>query len=319
MIVLKFGGTSLESAEAIERMESIVQSRLPRHPVVVVSALGKVTDNLLALGREAAAGCRQQELERFVWMKDYHSRIASTLIRQQDQGDLDQFLSSHFAELQTLLDRIEESGDFTPEAQDAVSSFGERISSRIVTMALRKSGMETAHFDSRVLIRTDKQHTQATPLLRETYANVRRALSGLHTGIVPVFGGFIGSTAEGVTTTLGRNSSNLTAVLLAAALDAEEVEIWTDVDGVFLHDPRQVCDQFPVEELAFEEALEIAHRGARVLHPGAVMLAREEDIPMWIKNSRRPQVPGTRIVSDASLLRTAHMDGYVGERAASSD
>lgn len=319
MIVLKFGGTSLESAEAIERMESIVQSRLPRHPAVVVSALGKVTDNLLALGTEAAAGCRQQELERFVWMKDYHTRIASTLIRKHDQQDLDQFLDSHFCELQVLLDRVEESGKFTPEAQDAVSSFGERLSSRIVTMALRKSGMETAHFDSRVLIRTDNHHTQATPHLRETYAGVRLALASVKPGVVPVFGGFIGSTAEGVTTTLGRNSSNLTAVLLAAAVHADEVEMWTDVDGVFLHDPRQVRDQFPVEELSFDHALEIARSGARVLHAGAVMLARQENIPLWIRNSRRPEVPGTRIVSAESLLRPARMDRYIGQRAASSD
>src|SRR5207249_5076083 len=225
----------------------------------------------------------------------------------------------HFCQLQALLDRLEESGEFTPEAQDAVSSFGERLSSRIVTMALRKSGMETIHFDSRVLIRTDKQHTQATPLLKETYANVRRALASLDMGVVPVFGGFIGSTSTGATTTLGRSSSNLTAVLLAGALRAEEVEIWTDVDGVFLHDPRQVCDQFPLEELSFEDALEIAHRGARVLHLGAVLLAQQENIPLWIRNSRRAEVPGTRIVSQASVLRAARIDGYVGQRAVSSD
>jgi aspartate kinase len=319
MIVLKFGGTSLESAEAIERMESIVQSRLPRHPVVVVSALGKVTDNLLALGTEAAAGCRQQELERFVWMKDYHTRIASTLIRTQDQQDLDEHLDSHFCELQALLDRLEHSGEFTPEAQDALSSFGERLSSRIVTMALRKSGMETVHFDSRVLIRTDNHHTQATPLLKETYANVRRALSSVKPDVVPVFGGFIGSTSDGVTTTLGRNSSNLTAVLLAGALGAEEVEMWTDVDGVFLHDPRQVCDQFPVAELSFDDAFEIARSGARVLHAGAVMLARKENIPLWIRNSRRPEIRGTRVVSEVSILRPTRVEDYLGQRAASSD
>jgi aspartate kinase len=319
MIVLKFGGTSLESVEAIERMESIVKSRLPRHPVVVVSALGKVTDNLLALGAEAAAGRRQQELERFVWMKEYHSRIAATLIRNEDQQQLQEFLDSHFSELQALLDSLEKSGAFTPEAQDAVTSFGERLSSGIVTMALRNSGMKTAHFDSRVLIRTDKRHTQATPMIADTYANISSAIACLEPGVIAVFGGFIGSTADGVTTTLGRNSSNLTAVLLAGALDAEEVEIWTDVDGVFMHDPRKVCDQFPAEELSFDEALEIAHRGARVLHPGAVFLARQENIPLWIKNSRRPEIPGTRIASNVSRPRPAAIAGYVGQRAASSD
>jgi aspartate kinase len=319
MIVLKFGGTSLESAEAIERMESIVKSRLPRHPVVVVSALGKVTDNLLALGTEAAAGRRQQELERFVWMKDYHTRIAATLIRPQDEEELEQFFESHFCELQNLLDRLEEEGEFTSEAQDAVTSFGERISSAIVTMALRKSGMNTVHFDSRVLIRTDKKHTEATPLLQETYANIRRALASLDQSTVAVVGGFIGSTADGVTTTLGRNSSNLTAVLYAAALKADEVEIWTDVDGVFQHDPRQVREQFPVDELSYEDALQIAHSGARVLHAGAVMLARQENIPMWIRNSRRPEVPGTRIMSQVTLVAPGRIHDFVGQRAASSD
>ena len=174
----------------------------------------------------------------------------STLIRRQDQQDLDQFLESHFCQLQALLDRLEESGEFTPEAQDAVSSFGERLSSRIVTMALRKSGMETIHFDSRVLIRTDKQHTQATPLLKETYANVRRALASLDMGVVPVFGGFIGSTSTGATTTLGRSSSNLTAVLLAGALRAEEVEIHDRaLDGkIGLHGQRPLAHPAAMDE-----------------------------------------------------------------------
>lgn len=289
MIVLKFGGTSLESASAIERMESIVQSRLPRQPVVVVSALGKVTDGLLALGVDTAAGRSKEASERFSWIRDYHFWVAAPLIRHEDRLPLERFLESHFSELQDLLDRLQSAGEFTPEAQAAMTSFGERLSSRIVAMALRKSGMSTAHFDSRTLVRTNAQHIQAVPLLNETYTNVRNSIAPLEEGVVAVLGGFIGSTLEGVTTTLGRNSSNLTAVLVAAALDAEEVEIWTDVDGVFRHDPRQVCDQHPIGELSFEDALEMAHRGARVLHPGAVLLARQHGLPMWIRNSRRPE------------------------------
>ncbi len=308
MIVLKFGGTSLESADAIERMESIVRSRLPRQPVVVVSALGKSTDNLLALGAEMATGCRQQSLERFVWLKDYHSRVAARLVREQDQQRLDEFLESHFCELQGLLDGLCESGEFTPQAKDALSSFGERLSSVIVAIALRKSGISTMHFDSRRLVRTDKQHLQATPLLKETYANVREAVGSVGGGVVPVLGGFIASSSDGVTTTLGRNSSNLTAVLVAAALDAKEVEIWTDVDGIFLHDPRAVCDQYPIEELSFDDALELAHRGAKVLHAGAVLLAHEEGITISIRNSRKRELPGTRIVSEVNLARMLRGD-----------
>jgi len=308
MIVLKFGGTSLESADAIERMESIVRSRLPRQPVVVVSALGKSTDNLLALGTEMARGRRQQALERFVWLKDYHSRVAARLVREQDQQQLDEFLESQFCELHGLLDGLFESAEFTPQAKDAISSFGERLSSVIVAMALRKSGISTMHFDSRMLVRTDKQHVQATPLLKETYANVREVVGSVGGGVVPVLGGFIAASSDGVTTTLGRNSSNLTAVLVAAALDAKEVEIWTDVDGIFLHDPRDVCDQYPIEELSFDAALELAHRGAKVLHAGAVLLAREEGITISIRNSRRRELPGTRIVSEVNLARMLRGD-----------
>jgi aspartate kinase len=308
MIVLKFGGTSLESTEAIERMESIVRSRLPRQPVVVVSALGKSTDNLLALGTETVAGRRQQSRKKFDWLKDYHFRVAARLVRQQDQQQLDEFLEGHFCELHGLVDALFESGEFTPKAKDALSSFGERLSSGIVAMALRKSGISTRHFDSRMLIRTDKQHVQATPLLKETYANVRNAVGSVGGGVVPVLGGFIASSSDGVTTTLGRNSSNLTAVLVAAALDAKEVEIWTDVDGIFLHDPREVCDQYPIEELSFDDALELAHRGARVLHAGAVLLAREEGITISIRNSRRRELPGTRIVAEVNLVRMSKAD-----------
>jgi aspartate kinase len=319
MIVLKFGGTSLESAEAIERMESIVQSRLSRRPVVVVSALGKVTDNLLALGRETAAGQRQQALERFVWLRDYHFRVAGTLIREQDQAQLAEFLEQHFNELHRALDRIEEQRAFTPQAQAEVASFGERLSSRVVAMALRKSGMATVHLDTRSLIRTDDQHTQATPLLKESYAAIRVALGSVEENTVPVVGGFIGSTAEGVTTVLGRNSSNLTAVLFAGAMGAEEVEIWTDVDGVFRQDPRQIANQHAIDEMSFDEALEMANRGAKVFHPGAMILARRENIPMWIKNSRRPEVRGTRVSSEVGVVRSAALGGFVGQRAAGSD
>ena len=303
MIVLKFGGTSLESTEAIERMESIVRSRLLRQPVVVVSALGKSTDNLLALGAETVAGRRQQSREKFDWLKNYHSRVAARLVRQQDE-----FLESHFCELQGLVNALFESGEFTSKAKDELSSFGERLSSGIVAMALRKSGISTRHFDSRMLIRTDKQHVQATPLLKETYANVRNAVGSVGGGVIPVLGGFIASNSDGVTTTLGRNSSNLTAVLVAAALNAKEVEIWTDVDGIFLHDPREVCDQYPIEELSFDDALELAHRGAKVLHAGAVLLAREEGITIWIRNSRRRELPGTRIVAEVNLVRMSKAD-----------
>ena len=303
MIVLKFGGTSLESTEALQRVAEIVRDRLERRPVVVVSALGHATDNLLAMGSDAVAGHWQSAVQQFRKLQDYHSDIAAALAREADRRVLADWLDSHFDELHDLLESVSGSGTLSPEIQAAIISFGERLSSGMVAICLRTFGLSTQHFDSRKLIRTSGPCTESLPVLHETYANIRHALSPVPTGTVPVLGGFIGSASNGVTTTLGRNSSNLTAVLVAAALDAEEVEMWTDVDGVYRHDPRLVGDQSPVEELSFEEALALASNGARVLHFGAVQLAQQKDVQLRIKNSRKPSAPGTRIGSNLVASR----------------
>jgi aspartate kinase len=295
MIVLKFGGTSLESAEAIERVARIVRSRLPRHPAVVVSAHGRATDNLVALAKDAAEGRREQAIEKFNALEAYHSALGASVVAESDRKALASFLDSHFRELFNLIGRLHRCTKLSAQAEAEVTSFGERLSSGIMSLALRRAGISTAHLDSRVLVRTDDRHTNANPLLDESCAKIRRAVFSLSNGTVPVLGGFIGSTPAGVTTTLGRNSSNLTAVLVAAAVDADEVEIWTDVDGVYAHDPRLVTDQAPVETLSFEQATEMAAHGAKVFHEGAVRLAQQENIPIWIKNSRNPEVRGTKV------------------------
>lgn len=303
MIVLKFGGTSLESAQALERVADIVRGRLPRRPVLVVSALGHATDNLLAMGSDAVAGRWHRAVKQFQTVREYHSDIAAALAREEDRRELAEWLDSHFVELHDLLESISGSGTLSAEAQASITSFGERLSSGMVAICLRKFGLSTQHFDSRKLIRTAGPCTESVPVLHETYTNLRHALSPVPKGWVPVLAGFIGSASNGLTTTLGRNSSNLTAVLVAAALDAEEVEMWTDVDGVYRHDPRLVGDQSPVEELSFEEALVLASNGARVLHLGAVQLAQQNDVPLRIKNSRKPSAPGTRIGSSLVAAR----------------
>jgi aspartate kinase len=314
MIVMKFGGSSLQSAEAIQQAIAIIRTRVAQEPLVVVSALGKVTDNLLALGTDAAAGRRQQCREKFAGLKDYHAAVAVKLVGGRDLQRLDDFLERHFFELQVLIDGL---NHFTPEAQDAITSFGERLSSGIVAMALPASGIPSVHLDSRELICTNSRHTHAAPMLSETYLKIHKVVKRLPRGTVPVLGGFIATSVEGVTTTLGRNSSNLTAVLTAAAVGAERVEMWTDVDGVFRHDPRHVSDQYPAEELSFAEALEIAKNGARVLHAESVQLASQENIPIYIRNSSRPELPGTRISATSCVPRTLNADSYLG--AATSD
>lgn len=301
MIVLKFGGSSLESAEAIERVTRIVRSRIPRHPAVIVSAHGKATDNLLALARDAAEGNHARSVERFNALESYHSALGASVVADHDRKALDSFLDTHFHELFNAVERLRGSGKFSEQAQASIISFGERLSSGIMALALRKGGIDTAHLDSRVLVRTDDRYTDAAPILDESCARIRRAVFSLRSGTVAVLGGFIGSTKSGVTSTLGRNSSNLSAVLVGAAVDAEEVEIWTDVDGVYAHDPRLVTDQSPVETLSFEDAAAMAAHGAKVFHHGAVMLAQQENIPIWIKNSRNPQARGTKVCAQAAM------------------
>ena len=305
MIVLKFGGSSLESPEAIERMAQIVRSRLSRHPVVVVSAHGKATDNLVALAKDAAEGRHAQSVERFNALEAYHTSLGVAVVSEHDRKALTSLLNAHFHELFNAVERLRGCGKLSPQGEAEVTSFGERLSSGIIALALRKAGIDTAHFDSRVLVRTDDRYTEATPLMDESCRKIRRALSSMNNGAVPVLGGFIGSTPSGVTTTLGRNSSNLTAVLVAAAIDADEVEIWTDVDGVYAHDPRLVTDQSPLEVLSFEDAVQMAAHGAKVFHYNAVLLARQENIAIWIKNSRNPEARGTKVCArEAAALKT---------------
>ncbi|HVO62724.1 MAG TPA: aspartate kinase [Terriglobales bacterium] len=315
MIVMKFGGSSLQSAEAIGQAIAIIRSRLARHPIIVVSALGKVTDELLLLATEAAHGKRELALKRLATLEKYHHDIIVALMNGSSHERVWRFLNCHFSELKSILVAMMNCGHLAPAVQDTVLSFGERLSSAIVAMALDSFGIASVHLDARALVCTDGQHTHAVPLLSETYTQIREAVRHLPKGTVPVMGGFIGSGATGATTTLGRNSSNLSAVLAAAAVGAEEVEIWTDVDGVFRHDPVHVLDQEPIEILAFSEALEIARRGARVLHAEAVQLAFEENVSIHIRNTRRPELPGTRITGNASRIQRT--DLYLG--ATSSD
>jgi aspartate kinase len=190
-------------------------------------------------------------------------------------------------------------GELTPRSIDAISSYGERLSSYIVTLAFRHFGMKAEHVDSRHVMITDKRHTHAAPNFPETYARMAAAIPPLATHSVVVMGGFIGSTEDGVTTTLGRGGSDYTASIVGAGIAAEEIQIWTDVDGMLTADPTILPGGHRVKTISFAEAAELAYFGAKVLHPATVVPAVEKNIPVLILNSRRPEVPGTRIVSES--------------------
>ncbi len=288
MIVMKFGGSSVESAAAIRRVAAIVRSQLERQPVVVVSALGRTTTALLSLAHAAVNGGRDSALQQLAQLRDFH----------RHESGMERTVDEHFQELAELVKGLAVLGELTPRSLDAIASFGERLSSLIVTSIFQREGMRAAHLDARQLIVTDRRHTQATPLYAPTFARLTSGLASQAPGQVAVLGGFIGATEEGVTTTLGRGGSDFTAAIVGAGLGAEEIQIWTDVDGMLTCDPTLCPGGHRIKVLSFNEAAELAYFGAKVLHPATVLPAMEKNIPVLIRNSRCPEMPGTRIVRE---------------------
>lgn len=299
MIVMKFGGTSVESAVAIERVAAIVKSRENRKPVVVVSAMGKTTNKLLAIAQTAVAGNRESYLNQIHDLRDFHSREARQVVSLADRTALDRTLDDHFQELTELAKGLAVLGELTPRATDAIASYGERLSSYIVALAFRHFGIAAVHKDSRQVIVTDGRHTQAAPLYDETYARLGECITPAAREQVVVMGGFIGATRDGVTSTLGRGGSDFTASIVGAGIGAEEIQIWTDVDGMLTADPTILPGGYRVRVISFAEAAELAYFGAKVLHPATVVPAIEKNIPVLILNSRRPDIEGTRIVAES--------------------
>ncbi len=301
MIVVKFGGTSVGDAAAIARTAEIIRGRLPRRPIVVVSALGGATNSLLAVGEQAAKGHLIGALRGVETLRDRHLRECETLLGGSDQADdIAGELSATFDELAHLAEALSTLGHVTPRSLDAIASFGELLSSNLVSAYLAKCGIDAELVDARQVMKTDNMFMEAEPDADRIAERAREILQPLvQKGRVPVMGGFIGSTKEGITTTLGRGGSDYSASLVGAALSAEAIEIWTDVDGMLTADPRVVKGAQLIEEIRFDEASELASFGAKVLHPNTIAPAVRLGIPVFIYNSRRPEGKGTRITFDA--------------------
>jgi aspartate kinase len=299
-IVMKFGGTSVGDTKAIERVAAIVRQRLPERPVVVVSAMARVTDQLLQMARAAGAGDRKIALTLARELRERHYNTAGELLGTalftQFHGDL----GSEFEGLEELLRGISAVGELTPRTTDHVASFGEVLSSKLVTAALSAHGIESRLVDSRDCIVTDEAFTRATPQFEETNAKLRELVAPLlEQGRVPVMGGFIAATRTGITTTIGRGGSDFSAAIVGAGLGAEKIEIWTDVDGMMTTDPNLCPDARRIKVISFDEAAELAYFGAKVLHPATVLPAIQKNIPVYILNSRNPSCEGTRITARA--------------------
>lgn len=302
MIVMKFGGTSVESEEAIARAAKIVKEREHRWPVVVVSAMGKTTNKLLQAANEAAAGRRERAFVLLDELRGYHL-THGLAVAGSATAELERYIRAHFEWLDELIRGLSVVGELSGRSMDAVASVGERLSSLVFTFALRGFGVHAQHLDARRVIITDDQFTQAQPQLEETYDLLRRELQGAAESSIVVMGGFIGATKEGQTTTLGRGGSDYSASIIGAGIGAEEIQIWTDVNGMLTADPRIVPGAYRVKSMSFAEAAEMAYFGAKVLHPATIAPAFENNIPVLILNSRSPELSGTKITSEAVPCR----------------
>jgi aspartate kinase len=299
-VVMKFGGSSVVDAAAIDRVVSIVETERGRGntPVVVVSALGGVTDTLLGLARSARGGNATEVRDGVEALVDRH-RAQSALLGVAGDPGLTEAWGAIVRDLQSVLDTIEQQGTSHPATLDVVAATGELLSSRLLAAAMCARGVPAVWVDAREAVRTDDRYTCAAPLADETNAAVQATIGPLvAAGKVAVLGGFVGRAPDGSTTTLGRGGSDYSASLVGAGLHAAEIQIWTDVDGMLTADPRIVYDAEVVPHLSFAEASELAYFGAKVLHPSTIFPAVSRNIPVRILNSRRPDARGTLITAD---------------------
>lgn len=297
MIVIKFGGTSVGDADRVANAIDIVAERQHLHPVIVVSALAGVTNDLVAASEAACAQKPNDVAEIVRRVRARHEDVALRLV-QQKSDFFETFikqLSKQIDEIDTILRGIALLGEITPRAKDKVVSIGEKLSSVLFTYTMMMRALPAEHVHSEEVIWTDDKFGGATPDMERTRQHARRVLVPLlERNRIPVMGGFIGRTEAGATTTLGRNGSDYSAAVVGAAIGAAEVQIWTDVDGMLTCDPRLVPGARVIDLLSFEEAAELAQFGAK-LHPRTLKPAREANIPVRVLNTHNPASPGTLI------------------------
>ncbi|MDR2741277.1 MAG: bifunctional aspartate kinase/homoserine dehydrogenase I [Treponema sp.] len=297
MLVLKFGGTSVGTAGALGQLFAIVNDREhgPRVRVVVVSALSGMTDGLIAIARQAAMGDGGYTVI-MEGMRSRHLDLAAGFFQEESRRAVEAMIEGAFSELSRTLDGVTILRELSLRSLDYIMSFGERLSASLIAHFFVSRGLNAEYLDAREVIKTDRAYGAAHFIPGETYGNIRSYLEKRPT--LQIATGFIASDEEGHTTTLGRGGSDLSAAIFGAAIGAEAVEIWTDVDGILTADPRMVKTAFKIDRISYEEALELSHFGAKVLHPPTVRPALEKGIPIVIRNTFNPSDSGTRITGE---------------------
>ncbi|MBP8975993.1 MAG: lysine-sensitive aspartokinase 3 [Bacteroidetes bacterium] len=299
MIVMKFGGTSVEDAKAMNNVISIIQKAQPQQPIVVLSAISGATTTFMKAASMSLDGQLDEAHARLNQLLERHIAIAENLI--DDRPTIQQLILSfkrRFEELKNICHGIALLGELTNRSLDAIASIGERLSTLILAEAMEQRGLPVELVDARTFMITNDNFTAAMPLFDIVNEKVREIFPPLlQSGKIPLTQGFIGTTSKGITTTLGRGGSDYTASIIGASLGAKEIQIWTDVDGVLTADPRIVPNAQKLDTISFNEASELAYFGAKVLHPSTILPAIEKNIPVIVLNSKHPENTGTRIIA----------------------
>jgi aspartokinase/homoserine dehydrogenase 1 len=303
--VMKFGGTSVGDASCITRTAKIIARAAKENPcVVVVSAMSGVTNCLIEAAKTAQAGnAAEAEAIMDALRQQHETALSSLLPDEQKRARLRQRMEQVLAEGRRLCEGTALLRELTPRVLDAISSLGERLSAPLVSAAVHELGVCSEAIEATELVVTDAFHGGAEPQMELTREKSQARLRPLlEKGIVPIVTGFIGATPEGQLTTLGRGGSDYSATILGAALDADEVIIWTDVDGVLTADPRLVPEARTIPVISYREAAELAYFGAKVLHPKTLNPVIQAAIPVWIRNSFTPEKPGTKITPEGRSI-----------------
>ena len=303
MIVMKFGGTSVANCEAITRTIGIVQNRLEEKPIVVVSALSKVTDLLYRVSDEAKKCHPQQALAHVETLRERHIHLLGQLLDEGSQLEIaKKGINAICDDLSILVRAVCMLGELTPRSQAKIIGTGEILSSTVIWHAMNQRGIRTSWIDARRMIITDNDYLKGKPIIPEIEQRVPVEIDKNYKGKDAVITqGFIASTIDGQPTVLGRGGSDYTASLIGMAINASAIEIWTDVDGVRTADPRRVPNTMSIERLSFEEAAEMAHFGAKVLHPLTIEPAIAKNIPVYVLNSTNPLSRGTAILQSDQI------------------
>jgi aspartate kinase len=306
MIVMKFGGTSVCDGSAIIRLVEIVKTRLDKKPVVVVSAISKATDTLQNAARLSEKGELGNAKKLLKELEAKHINICKELLEEEtkDYEEVTLRIKEYFSSILELIKGVSLLSELSDRSMAKIITYGELLSSLVIDAVFKHNNIKTILVDAREFMYTDDNYLKGEPITEKIKAEVPKLIIPLlKNNDVVLTQGFISNTEDKRTTTLGRGGSDYSASLIGMAMDAEEIEIWTDVDGMLTADPRKVKNTKIVSVISFEEAAELAYFGAKVLHPLTIQPAIEKDIPVRILNSKNPENEGTLILSDSKIIK----------------